>query len=119
MRSTRFVLFCLVLLSGSLAGCGPPLAWQRPNTSLADADLDSRECAGLARDQAVRESFFGPPYGYYGYPYGSYAFGPYPSGYRGWRNGYSESFFWRSQRESELQGFCLRARGYRLLPVMQ
>lgn len=118
MRSARSVLILMiVLLVGPLAACGPPLAWQRPNTSLADADLDSRECAGLARDQAFRESFFGSPYGYYGPSYGSYAFGgAYPWGYRR-RHDYGDSFMWRSQRESELQAFCLRARGYRLLPV--
>lgn len=119
MRSTRFVPLIVTLLIGPLVACGPPLAWQRPNTSLADAELDSRECATLARDQAFRESVFGPPYGYYGYPYGRYAFGPYPWGYQGSRYGFSDSFMWRGQRESELQNFCLRARGYRLMPVAE
>lgn len=119
MCSTRFVPLVVTLLIGPLAACGPPLAWQRPNTSLADAGLDSRECAALARDQAFRESVFGPPYGYYGYPYGRYAFGPYSSNYYGPHHGFPESFMWRSQRESDLQNFCLRARGYRLIPVTQ
>ncbi|WP_300303583.1 hypothetical protein [Ferrovibrio sp.] len=119
MRSTRFVPLALILLLGPLAACGPPLAWQRPNTSLADAELDSRECAALARDQTFRESMFGPPYGYYGHPYGGYPFGPYPWSYYGPRRGYADSFMWRGQRESDLQDFCLRARGYRLAPVPQ
>lgn len=119
MRSTRFVPLVVSLLVGLLSACGPPLAWQRPNTSLADAELDSQECAALARDQAFRDSMFAAPYGYYGYPYGRYAFGSSPWGYYGPRHGFSDSFMWRSQRESELQGFCLRARGYRLMPIAQ
>ncbi|WP_374466088.1 hypothetical protein [Ferrovibrio sp.] len=118
MRSTRLVPLALMLLVGPLTACGPPLAWQRPNTSLADAEQDSRECAALARDQAFRDSLFASSYGYYGYPYGR-SFGPYPWGYSGPRYGFSDSFMWRSQRESELQEFCLRARGYRLMPVQQ
>jgi hypothetical protein len=106
----------LAALAALLAGCGPPLAWQKPGTSLADADLDSRRCYSLARDQAFRESFFSPYPGYawpgYGYPY--YPYGPY-----GYRRGYQDSFMWRGQRESDLQDFCMRASGYSLQPIPQ
>lgn len=100
-----------------LAACGPPMAWQKPGVTVAEAQVDSRECNNLARDQAFRESFFAGPYGYpgqYGY-YGSWPsrFGPYPGPY-GYRH---DSFMWRQQREGDLQNFCLRARGYHLAPV--
>jgi hypothetical protein len=99
----------IVVLAGLLAGCGPRGAWQKPGVSFADAQADSRECNRLARDQAFRERFFASPFGP-GYPYGPY-------GYR--RSHYHDSYMWRGQRESELQDFCLRARGYALQPVPQ
>lgn len=102
-------------IAGLLAACGPPMAWQKPGVTLAEAQADSRDCANLARDQAFRESFFGGPY-YSGY-YGMWPsrFGPYPSPY-GYRH---DAFMWRQQREGDLQNFCLRARGYHLAPVGQ
>lgn len=112
-------LFTLAAVAALLAGCGPPMAWQKPGTTMAEAQADGRECNLLARNQAFRESFFGPPYatypGYYafgGYPYVPY--GPY-----GYRRGYHDSFMWRGQRESDLQDFCLRSKGYSLQAVPQ
>jgi len=108
----RFAAFVpVVAVIGALAACGPPMAWQKPGVTLAQAEADSRECAGLARHQAFRESFFGPP-GYYGYPYGPW---PYRYGYYG----YHDPYMWRGQREGDLQDFCLRARGYQLAPIPQ
>lgn len=112
----------LLALAVTLAACGPPMGWQKPGVSLADAEADSRECRELARRQALRDSFFGPGYYGPGYP-GSFAYGgnpmaPYgPYGYR--RSGYYDSYMWQSQREGELQDFCLRSRGYSLQPIPQ
>lgn len=115
-RNAPFAALALGI-AGLLAACGPPMAWQKPGVTMAEAEADSRDCSNLARDQAFRESFFGGPFGYpghYGY-YGSWPsrFGPYPGPY-GYRH---DSFMWRQQRESDLQNFCLRARGYHLAPV--
>jgi hypothetical protein len=99
------------VLAFLLAGCGPSLEWTRPNTSLAQVQQDSAECTGLARDQAYRESFYyGSPF--FGMP-GPFhgGFGPFPY------TGYRDDFMWRSQRESDLRDFCLRARGYALTAV--
>jgi len=99
-----------------LSGCGPGVEWTRPNTSLAELQQDSAECAGLARDQAFRESFFYGPPGFAGPGY----FGPPGQSFRGWGGypfGYRDDFMWRVQRESDLRDFCLRARGYTLTPV--
>lgn len=109
-------LFSLVMLgsAGLLSACGPPMAWQKPGVTLAEAQADSRDCANLARDQAFRESFFGGPY--YGGYYGRWPsrLGPYPSPYGHYRH---DPFMYRQQRESELQTFCLRSRGYHLAPI--
>lgn len=117
-QSARFLAILAAL--AVLAGCGPPVAWQKPGVSLAEAEADSRDCNRLARDQAFRERFFGAPFGpagpgyFPGYPPG-YPYGPY--GYRLSR--YHDSHMWRGQRESDLQDFCLRARGYALRPIPQ
>ncbi len=106
----------LVVLTaaGLLAACGPPMAWQKPGVTLAEAQTDSRDCANLARDQAFRESFFGGHYFHGHYGMWPSRFGPYAGPY-----GYArhDSSMWRQQRESDLQTFCLRARGYHLAPV--
>lgn len=105
-------------IAGLLAACGPPMAWQKPGVTVAEAQTDSRDCSNLARDQAFRESFFAGPYGYPGHygHYGSFPsrFGPYPGAFGYLRQ---DSFMWRQQREGDLQNFCLRARGYHLAPV--
>jgi len=104
----------LAAAAALLSACGPPLAWQKPGITMADAQADKQECGGLARDQAFRESFFGPYPAYrwpgYGYPY-------YPYGAYGYRRAYHDDFMYRGQRESDLQDFCMRARGYSLQPV--
>lgn len=100
----------LAVLSGVLPGCGQAMQWYRPDTTLEAADLDARECRAAARDEAFRESFFyGPPF--YSFPY----YGP--RGPRHWRDPFYDPFFARDQREQDLQDFCLRSRGYQLVPV--
>lgn len=120
MGRSLLSLVSLAALAVLLAGCGPPLAWQKPGVSLADAEMDSRQCYGLARDQAFRESFYGFGYGYRSYPgyaWPSYGYPYYPYGPYGYRRGYHDDFMYRGQRESDLQDFCMRARGYSLQPV--
>jgi hypothetical protein len=99
----------------SLAACGPPLEWTRPNMSLAEARMDYAECQGLARDEAFRESFYGSAFA--GSRFGpGYPWSPYGRSYSPF---YYDSFMSRAQRENDLQSFCMRARGYRLTPVTQ
>jgi hypothetical protein len=112
MSVLRPALMATILLAVPLlSGCGPRLEWTRPDTTLAQVRQDSSECAGLARDQAFRESF------YYSSPFigmpGPYrgGFGPFPY------YGYRDNYMWQAQRESDLQDFCLRARGYTLTAV--
>jgi len=118
---------CLVLIVTTLlAACGPAMQWTRPNTSVAELDRDNAECASLARQQAVREDgyafagfggYYGPGYwgpGYWGPRYG-HPWHPY--GYSAFPYGYNDPYMWRMRRESDLQDFCLRARGYSLTPV--
>lgn len=118
-KLTAFLPLLAVL--AFMAGCGPALEWTRPDTGLAQARLDSAECGSLARQQAFRESFVygpvipGPPY------YGPAYYGPgYPwHGRYGPGLAYRNDFMWQARRESDLQDFCLRARGYSLTPARQ
>lgn len=116
----RLSVMALMLLPGFLlGGCGPSMMWARPNTSYETAQVDAAECGRLARDEAWRESFFYGP-GFYGPGmFGPPFFGPY--GPYGWRRDpfYRDAYrgYPREWRESDLQGFCLRSRGYQLVPV--
>lgn len=104
--------FAFIALMLSLAGCGPAMEWYRPNTSADAARQDAAECRGEARDEAFRESFsYGPPF--YSFPY----YGA--RGSRYWRDPLYDPFFAREMREQSLQEFCLRSRGYRLVPVQK
>src|SRR5512144_144650 len=49
---SRSLLFVPVL--ALLAGCGPPLRWERPDTDAATAEADSVECRAIARAQHRR-----------------------------------------------------------------
>lgn len=117
MGKKTLSLVALSSIALLLTACGPPVAWQKPGVNMAEAEADSRECSLLARNQAFRESFFGGSYafGHPGYGYQYYPSGPY--GYR--RSYYNDPYMYRGQRESDLQDFCLRARGYSLQPIPQ
>lgn len=105
----------MVSVPALLAACGPPMEWHKPNVNLTEARLDEAECRSLARDQAFRDSFYGSGFAGRGFGPG-YPWSPYGRSYSPF---YYDSFMNRSQREYELQSFCLRARGYSLQPVTQ
>lgn len=103
--------FVFLIVTAFLGACGPSLVWDRPSTSIDEARLDAAECRSLARDQAFRESFFA-------FPTGPHGFFPSRSGRRPY-DPFGDPTFRRELRESELQQFCLRSRGYRLVPAQQ
>lgn len=103
-----------IALLALLAGCGPPLVWDRPQTSDAIVHADVQDCRRMARQQAFAETWPGPSFR--GFP---------ARGYYDRRPGYfyhdpfAKPFFEREARESSLHDFCMRARGYRLAPLEQ
>ena len=105
--------YLTIAIPALLAACGPPMEWSKPNVTLAEAQMDQAECRALARDQAFRDSFYGSAFMGRGFGPG-YPWSPYGRSYSPF---YYDSFMNRSQREYDLQSFCLRARGYRLTPV--
>ena len=95
-----------ILLALTLAGCAP-MQWIDPRTgSTAGADAALEECHRLALDEAWRSQW------YYGWsPHLYEPFGGYP----GWRYpfGHDESF--SHDLYFQLQNFCMRSRGFRLV----
>ena len=96
------------------AGCATtPLAWQRPDTGARASAAEIAEC----RDAAVLEVNQRWPFGWYG---------PQPRHLR-WRHDplwfgyfphrYAFADLSRLELIQELTGFCLRLKGYRLLPA--
>jgi hypothetical protein len=83
-------------------GC-TPMTWSKAGFSSAEFKADDAECRELAWRESFRAPFFGDPFWpryRYGYP----------------RHGGS-SMMWRMQEEQRYYDFCMRARGYRLVPA--
>lgn len=107
---TRFVsLFAAALL---VSGC-TPLAWVKPGASPAEVDASLQACQLAAwREASWRSTWMYRPFGpsvvqdalgrrYFLWPY------PY----------YTDPFGDRFFEESRLTQFCMRAKGYELIPV--
>ncbi|MFI4999864.1 MAG: hypothetical protein ACHQK9_08290 [Reyranellales bacterium] len=99
----------LALLMG-LAGCASPSRWEKPGVDQSVAVRDQNECRQAARQEANRYPY--PPTPYFGGPFG------------GWRR--PSYFLWQSDFESDrfftenrLAAFCMRSRGYELVPIEQ
>ena len=102
--TARCALFAVFML----AACAP-VRWEHPALGAAQSEADLEDCRRQAWIEAQREAFF-----YYR---------PYP--YRG-RDG---RFYWRYYdpywygagdrffRETQLRDFCMRSKGYNLVPV--
>ena len=99
-------LLPITLLLG-LAACGTPSHWEKPGVDQAVAGQDNTECRRAAQQEAFRST---PPF--------------FPSYGRGWR-GRPSYFGWstfesdRFYTENRLAAFCMRSRGYELVPSEQ
>lgn len=104
MKSRSAVLVVLT----ALAGC-TPMRWEHPQSGLDATESDLTDCSRSARQEAWRSSFM-------------YSTWDYPSYYRG-RDGrrYRDPFPMRRRNstfdEWQLRDYCMRNKGYRLVPV--
>ncbi|WP_114377789.1 hypothetical protein [Elioraea thermophila] len=110
---SRRLGLAMVVLAG-LTGCAPtPLAWQRPDTGALASAAEIAEC----RDAAVLEANRRWPMFWYG-P-GPWAFpwrrDPFWPGFG--PRAYAFSDLSRLELIQDLTAFCLRSKGYRLLPA--
>lgn len=94
-----------------LAGCAP-MAWSRPDTSVAQLEADRTECRTIARRQAQDLAFryrLLHPHRLFHRHHGRYVLDHDPF----FDDDLDEPFFLRH----DLERACLRAKGYRLVPV--
>jgi len=102
----RKVLPIVLLLA--VAGCATPSRWEKPGVSEEALAHDMADC----RQAAAQESMRVYPYGYgYGWPY--------------W-GGRTNYMLWQQRQESDrfyaenrLREFCMRNKGYALVPIPQ
>jgi hypothetical protein len=101
----RLLGACLVVLAGACT----PMRWEHPQLGLASAEADAQECDHLARRESWRSPYglglWDSPSAYRG-PDGRFRAHPYPL-YR--RDPWFE--------ELRLRDYCMRAKGYRLVPA--
>lgn len=98
----RPLLPCLAM--GALLAACTPMQWQHASMGVAPSQGEVNECNQAASYEAHRQAFmydFGRPR-YYGRPWG-----PWP------RYSSSDRFF----LERDLFDYCMRAKGYRLVPA--
>jgi len=101
-----------VALLLAASGCAiAPRAWQNPATGAFASAEEIRECQGAAQLEAQRSVLSGVCFGV-GWGRGAF--------YPGWGWGYAPGASLNLailQRSQDLTAFCLRLKGYALLPV--
>src|SRR5690606_18142036 len=93
---------------GCLAAARTPLQWQHAAFGPAPTQAEIRECEASAFREAQRQAFF------YDFAWPRYYPGPRHPFYSPWpRSAFRDRFF----LERDLFDYCMRAKGYRLVPV--
>lgn len=96
----------------ALAACGPPMRWEHPRLAGADAQAEFSDCSrqawAEARHRAWMNRWTRPSY-VRGRDGRVYAVDPWH------RSAFDDSWF----EEMRLRDFCLRNKGFRLVPVPQ
>jgi len=101
-RSTVTLTATLLGAILGLSACAGGMHWEHPESGQLNLAKDAAECERLATAEAWRAAPLFPLH----YGHGRHRF---------WWNDpfYDHDRFWR---EAELRDFCLRSRGYRLVP---
>jgi hypothetical protein len=95
------------LCLGLAAAACTPVQWQHATLGVAPSDAEKGECNQSAYYEAQRQAFY---YGDFAWPHRFYG-----RPYRPWPYHYSTSdrFF----LEQDLFNYCMRSKGYRLVPT--
>jgi hypothetical protein len=94
-----------VALLLAVAGCGTPARWEKPGVTAEATAADAVDC----RRAASQEAFVYSPYGWAP---------PLWPGRRGyWLNWYQLQQSERFYAENRLTAFCMRNKGYELVPI--
>jgi hypothetical protein len=102
-------VFALAALTG-LAGCGTPSHWEKPGADLEATRADVRDCRRLASQEAFRQQAFDVGFARYGSPWWGY---PHRPSYAVFRSRLDTDRFYSDHR---LTNFCMRSKGYELVP---
>jgi hypothetical protein len=95
-------MVAVMMAAFGLAACVGRMHWEHPESGQLNLAEDAAECQRLAAAEAWRAA---PPFPFhYGYVHHGL-----------WWNDpfYDHDYYWR---EAELRDFCLRSRGYHLVP---
>jgi len=106
------ILTTLLLAAIGLSAC-TSVHWEHPQTGQRKLALDSAECKQIAQTESWR--YFRPPSLFGPFVPVHYRYG----GYRHFRYWDYDPFFYSNSdffRTAELRDFCLRSRGYQLVP---
>jgi hypothetical protein len=96
----RRVLTLVLVLS--VAGCGPAMRWEKPGADEKATADDLVGCRRAAQDESMREFPFHYPWGF---PLSRRPFY--------WQRSEIDRFYF----ENRLTSFCMRSKGYALVPV--
>jgi hypothetical protein len=94
-----------------MAGCAP-MQWVKTDATPAQASTDAAECQQAAWREAQMRAWHYPPFAPFafrdrvGHPYFGWPYGP-----------FSDPFGNHFMEESRLAQFCMRSKGYELVPV--
>ena len=101
-----------VLLLLAVAACGTPARWQKPGVSDEITEDDMKSCRQAAWQEANRYY----PFGYYPFGFGPPVWGGRRGNYMLWQMRQDNDRFYA---ENRLTSFCMRTKGYELVPVQQ
>ena len=106
--------FAAVALLFAAAACAP-MQWTRSDASPEQAEADTKACRDLAWREANRMAWGGYYYGgigpLYVDPYGRRIY-PWP-----YYSPFTDPYGYRFLEEARLADFCMRAKGYELVPL--
>jgi hypothetical protein len=107
MRAIAFVALL------TLAACGPPMRWEHPRLAGADAQAEVSDCSRQAWSEAQQRAWmnrWAAPSYFRGRDGRLYRADPWGRG-----SSFNDTWF----EEMRLRDFCLRNKGFRLVPVPQ
>ena len=118
----RIILFAALLLTA--AGCGPPMQWVKPGATAMESGQDLADCRRAARHEARYSDW----YGYSGF--NSWGYWPnrpvlvrdrFGRLHHAWTydsfSPFNDPYRSSLQEESRLERFCMRAKGFELVPA--
>ena len=103
-------VFALALMTAGLASCGTPSHWEKPGVDAEAARADMQDCRRAASQEVFRQQAFDTGFTRFGAPWWGY---PQRPSYAVFRSRLDSD---RLYSEHRLAHFCMRNKGYELVP---